>query len=106
MKEKQLATNLQTAVANLATQIGEINNYLAVENETPGTKEERNKIACQTLDAETALDYLNLIASKCEGLFARIEKIKDPLIQKSQLLTKKKLMKKGFLSKLKKHLVS
>ena len=77
MKEKQLATNLQTAVANLATQIGEINNYLAVENETPGTKEERNKIACQTLDAETALDYLNLIASKCEGLFARIEKIKD-----------------------------
>lgn len=78
MKEKQLATNLQTAVANLATQIGEINNYLAVENETPGTKEERNKIACQTLDAETALDYLNLIASKCEGLFARIEKIKDP----------------------------
>ncbi|OFK00378.1 hypothetical protein HMPREF2835_03105 [Actinomyces sp. HMSC072A03] len=78
MKETQLATNLQNAVANLANQIGEINNYLAVENDTPGTKEERNKIACQTLDAETALDYLNLIASKCEGLFARIEKIKDP----------------------------
>ena len=77
MKEKQLATNLQNAVANLATQIGEINNYLAVENDTPGTKEERNKIACQTLDAETALDYLNLITGKCADLFTRIEKIKD-----------------------------
>lgn len=77
MKETQLATNLQNAVANLANQIGEINNYLAVENDTPGTKEERNKIACQTLDAETALDYLNLITGKCADLFTRIEKIKD-----------------------------